>query len=126
MSERNVDAARRGYRAALRGDFDLIGELLDPEVKWHAGDPAAQGACRNRAEALEFMRSSWASRGLGELVDVIDAGGKVVVIIQRPSEGDWPAAASANVTTFRRGKVVEMVHYPSADDALAAAGVPAR
>ena len=27
----------------------------------------------------------------------------------------------ANVSTFRDGKVVEMVHYPTADDALAAA-----
>lgn len=38
-----------------------------------------------------------------------------------PSEKQ--AALSANLTTFRDGKAIEMVHYPNPDDALAAAGV---
>ncbi len=59
----------------------------------------------------------------GELIDVIDAGDKVAVIMQPASEGDEPAPPTANVTTFRNGKVVEMVHYPDPQDALQAAGV---
>ena len=118
MSETNVELARRGYEAALCGDLDVIRELLDPDVKWHGGDPSAAAACRNREEALAFMRQARARRGVGELVDVIDAGDQVVVIM-RPNPGDL----SANVTTFRAGKVIEMMHYPNPDDALAAAGV---
>jgi ketosteroid isomerase-like protein len=34
-----------------------------------------------------------------------------------------PAALVANLTTLRDGKVVEIVHYPDAADALAAAGL---
>ena len=122
MSENNVELARRGYAAAVRGDFEVMAELLDPEVKWHAGDPDAAYACRNREQALAFMRRP-ERRPPGELVDVIDAGEKVVVIMQPAPEGDEPASQTANVTTFRNGKVVEMVHYPDPQDALVAAGV---
>ncbi|MGI9184189.1 MAG: nuclear transport factor 2 family protein [Solirubrobacteraceae bacterium] len=120
MSETNVEMARRGYQAALRGDLDVIGEFLHPDVKWHGGDESAPGACHNRREALEFMRQARARRGVGELVDVVDAGDKVVVIMRPPPEGSEPAGLIANVTTFRDGKVIEMVHYPNPDDALAA------
>src|SRR5690348_2436443 len=83
--EPNVDLARRGLQAALRGDLDAVGELLDPEVRWHAGDPSAPWACHDRGEALAFMRRSDAIlSGRVELVDAIAAGDKVVVIIERP------------------------------------------
>ena len=98
----------------------MIAGLLDPGVKWHGGDPSAAGACRSRDEALEVMRGAAALReGRIELVDVVEAGDKVVVILRPPGRG---GALVANLATFRDGKVVEMVHYPSPDDALAAAG----
>jgi ketosteroid isomerase-like protein len=123
MSETNRELARRGYEAALHGDLDAIREFLDSDVKWHGGDPSAPGACHNREQALEFMRKARSRRGVGELVDVVDAGEKVVVIMRPPAEDGEHAALSANVTTFRDGKVIEMVHYANPEDALAAAGV---
>jgi len=121
MAESNVELARRGFDAALHGDLDAIAELLDPEVKWHGGDPSA--GCLDREQALGFMRQSELIRsGRVELVDVVGAGDKVVVIMRPPSSGDAPAPAVANLATFRDGRVVEMVHYPSPEDALAAAG----
>jgi ketosteroid isomerase-like protein len=121
MPETNVELARRGWEAALRGDLETLSELLHPEVKWHAGDPSAAWACTNRGQALEFMRRNSARRSLPQLVDVIGAGDKVVVVTRRRSEEGQPELV-ANLTTFRDGKVIEMVHYPNADDALAAAG----
>jgi ketosteroid isomerase-like protein len=123
VTETNVELARHGFEAALRGDLDAIRELLDADVKWHGGDPSAPGSCRNRDQALEFMRQARSRRRVGELVDVVDAGDKVVVIMRPPSEEREQATLSANLTTFRDGKVVEMVHYPKPEDALAAAGV---
>jgi ketosteroid isomerase-like protein len=123
MAEANIELARRGYEAALRGDLDAIGEFLDPDVKWHGGDLSASGACHNRAQALEFMRRARGRRRLGELVDVVGAGDKVVVIMRPPAEDGEEGALSANLTTFRDGKAIEMVHYPNPADALAAAGV---
>jgi ketosteroid isomerase-like protein len=127
MSATNVETARRGFEAAQRGDLDAIAELLDPDVKWHGGDPTATGSCQNRDQALAFMSQADVIRGGGfELVDVVGAGDKVVVIIRPPSDGDSPAGPVANLTTFRDGKVVEMVHFPNPDDALAAAGAGPR
>ena len=56
MAETNVDLAGRGFEAVLRGDLDLVGELLDPDVKWHGDDPSAPGACGNRRQALAFIQ----------------------------------------------------------------------
>jgi ketosteroid isomerase-like protein len=122
MPESNVELARRGYDAALLGDLDAIRELLHADVKWHGGDASAPGSCHNRDQALEYMRQARRRRGVGELVDVIDAGEKVVVIMRpRPQGGETPAPLVANVSTFRAGKVIEMVHYDNAEDAIAAA-----
>jgi ketosteroid isomerase-like protein len=115
MSESNVDIARRGWEAAQRGDFDAIAALLDADVKWHGGDPAA--GCQNRAEALTFIQRAFARVGAIELIDVVGKGDRVAVIMRPPG-----SAPVANLSTFRDGKVVEMVHYPNPADALAAVG----
>lgn len=122
-AETNVELARRGYEAARRGDLEAIREFLAPDVKWHGGDPSAPGACHSREQAIEYMRQARSRRGLGELIDIVDAGERVVVIMRVPSKEDEPAAFSANLTTFRDGKAIEMVQYPSPEDALAAAGL---
>jgi ketosteroid isomerase-like protein len=124
MDESNAELARRGYEAASRGDFESVAAMLADDVQWHGGDPSAAMACHNRTEALDFMRNAAArGRGIGELVDVVEAGDRVVVIMRpagsRPGDDD---ALTANLTTFRDGKAVEMVHYPKVADALAAAG----
>jgi ketosteroid isomerase-like protein len=123
MTETNSELARRGYEAALRGDLAVIREILNTDVKWHGGDSSAPGSCQNREQALEFVRRARSRRGVGELIDVVDAGDKVVVIMRPPSEEGEQGALSANLTTFRDGKVIETVHYPNPEDALAAAGV---
>jgi hypothetical protein len=115
MSSGNVGAARQGYEAALRGDFEAISALLDPEVKWHGGDPSS--GCQNRSEALEFMRQALAGGPIVELVDVMDAGEQVVVVLRPAGQEEL----RANLTTFKNGKVVEMVAFESPEDALAAA-----
>jgi ketosteroid isomerase-like protein len=123
MTESNADMVRRGFEAALKGDLDAIADMLDPDVKWHAGDQEAEYACHSRNEALAFMRQRrFMQSGRPELVDVIDAGDKVLLITRRDGE-DGKRELVANLTTFRDGKVVEMVHYPNPDDARAAAGL---
>jgi ketosteroid isomerase-like protein len=121
VAETNVDLVRRSFEAVLRGDLDLVGELLAPDVKWHGGDPSAPGACRNREQALAFMARARDQRGDVELVDVVGAGDKVVLIMGSRAPAAGQAWTAANLTTVRDGKIVEIVHYPDADAALAAA-----
>jgi ketosteroid isomerase-like protein len=123
MSQANFELARRGFAAAACGDFDAVREFLDPAVRWHGGDPTSPGACQNREQALEFMRKARDRGSLGELVDVVDAGDQVVVVIRPRGGSDGPAQLIANLTTLRDGRAIEMVHYPNPGDALAAAGV---
>ncbi|HKN95184.1 MAG TPA: nuclear transport factor 2 family protein [Thermoleophilaceae bacterium] len=115
MASENADAARRGFEAAMRGDLDPIENLLDPNVKWHGGDPAS--GCQNKEEALNFMRQALENGFAAELVDVIDAGNQVIVVL-KPANAPEPRA---NLTTFRDGKVVEMVAFESPEDAQLAA-----
>lgn len=122
MAESNVELARRGYEAARRGDLDAVREFLDPDVKWHGGDPTDEYACHNREQVLTFMRAARVRGSIGELVELVEAGDKVVVIMGRTGEDGEPELV-ANVTTFRDGKAIEMVHYPNPDDALAAVGI---
>jgi ketosteroid isomerase-like protein len=123
VSESNVELARRGYEAAARGDLEALREFLDPDVKWHGGDASEPGACHDREQVLKFMRAALSRRGVGELVDVVGAGDRVLVIMRPPSEDGEQAALSANLTTFREGKAVEMVHYPNPEDAFTDAGI---
>lgn len=123
MAETNVELARRGFEAALSGDLGALRKFLHPQVKWHGGDPSAVGACQNRTQALEFLSRAQSRRRVGELIDIVDAGDKVVVIMRSASEAGEPAAVSANLTTFRGGKAIEMVHYANPADALTAAGI---
>ncbi len=120
MSTGNEDIARRGYEAALRRDLDAVREFLDPEVTWHGGDPNAPGSCRNRDEALRFMARAVDSRNIAELVDVRGAGDKVVVILRLRTPPGKEPRLTANITTFRDGRAIEMVHYPDVKNALAA------
>jgi ketosteroid isomerase-like protein len=122
MSAENVEAARRGYDAVLRGDLEQIAPILHPNVRWHGGDPDFEGACHSRSDVLEFVRAARQRGAIGELVDVVDAGDQVVVLLRPRGQEE----IVANLTTFRDGLVVEMVHYPDPADALAAAGVAPR
>lgn len=120
----NADIAREGFAAIARGDFDAINEFLDPDVKWHAGNPS--DGCQNRGQALAWIRGRGqrtAGAPVPELVDVVQEGDRVVVVMQpHPSDDDPQPQRTANLTTFRDGKVVEMVHYDDAAQALAALG----
>jgi ketosteroid isomerase-like protein len=118
VAESNLEIARRGYAAVLAGDLDAVRDFLDPDVKWHGGDPDGDGACRNRDQALSVIRHAIDQGGVGELVDVVDAGDQVVVIL-RPFPDSGPVA---NLTTFRHGRAIEMVHYADPAAALAAVG----
>jgi ketosteroid isomerase-like protein len=120
VSSANVELARHGYQAALDGDLGALREFLAPDVKWHGGDPTASGACTNRGQAMEFITRAREAGRMGELVEVIDAGDQVVVVMRTPAAG---GALRANLTTIRDGKAVEMVAFESPEAALAAAGV---
>jgi ketosteroid isomerase-like protein len=122
VSQANVQLARRGFAAVAQGDLDSLREVLDPDVRWHGSEGPGSGSCHNRDEALRFVRRAIRRGAVGELVDVIDAGEQVVVVMRAPAAaGEGERELRANLTTFRDGRVVRMVAYETPEDALAAA-----
>jgi ketosteroid isomerase-like protein len=120
MGASNAELVREGFEAVSRGDFELIGALLAPDVKWHGGEPSDAGACQNRKQALAVMERAFKAGAIGTLLDVAESGDQVVVTMR---VGGAEAREVANLTTFRDGQVVEMVHYADPGAAFAAAGL---
>jgi ketosteroid isomerase-like protein len=116
--ESNGEIARRGYQAVVEGDLEAVRAFLDPDVKWHGGAADGPGSCQNREQAMRFVSAARAKDRVGRLIEIIDAGEKVVVIMEPPGGG-----RTSNVTTFRAGMAVEIVHYPDPNDARVAAGL---
>lgn len=126
MTVSDVQLARRAWAAFARGDIAAASSVLDRDVRWEAvGDPDAEGACHNREEAVAFIRRSLAEGVSAELLDVHDAGDKLVAVIHAhaPPEGELPPEPHGELLRVRDGKVIEMVVYPTVDEALAAAGL---
>jgi ketosteroid isomerase-like protein len=121
VSSVNVELARRGFDAIARGDVEALRAVLDPEVKWHGSDGPGRDSCHDRDEVLHFIRQAVRRGAVGELVEVIDAGDQVVVVMRPRREGRLDVAGlRANVTSFRAGKVVRIVAYETPEAALAA------
>jgi ketosteroid isomerase-like protein len=123
VSVENVRLARRGFELALKGDLTALGEVLDPAVRWHGGDPGADGACNGRGQVLTWIGRAIERGAVGELVDVLDAGERVVVVMRPRRDGRLSDELVANVSTFRDGRVVEMVHHPSVEAARRLVGI---
>jgi ketosteroid isomerase-like protein len=124
MDATPLELVRDGFEAASRGDVDSISALLSPDVHWHgAGDDV--GGCRNREQALRWMRDA-IDRGVR--VELLDArelpGDRVLLLLQRQSPpGEELPPPHGQIVTLRDGLIADMAVYPAADEAVAAAGV---
>jgi len=125
VPESNVQIARRGFQALERGEIDALAEILDPDVKWHGSEGLTADACHDRDQVLRFIAQARRRGAVGELVEVIDAGEQVVVVMRPPApEGVTHRPLRANLTTFREGKVVRMVAYQTPEEAFACLQTP--
>jgi ketosteroid isomerase-like protein len=130
MTEQNVELARRGYEALLRGDVNAVYELLDPDLNWQGWEPG-EGDCHNRAEAMSVIKERLNERAIGELEEIIDIDDERIIVVtsgnrdfeQRHAELGLPEGHDeiASVITIREGKVVQMRDHRSKAEALAAA-----
>jgi ketosteroid isomerase-like protein len=125
MAAGDIELLRHAWEAFARGDLAAATDVLDPHVRWYgAGDPDAEGACRNRDDALAFIQRALADGVTAEPLDFRDAGDRIVVVLQTHAPPEWgPQEPHGELVTVRDGKVTEMVVYPTVDEALIAAGV---
>ncbi len=123
----NSELARRGFDAIAPATSTRSAELLDPDVKWHGGDPTPRAAAQNRNQALagcEVRRAGAVDRCQSWSMWSGPATVSSRSCSHHPRADDPAPRRTANLATFRNGKVVEMVHYDDAADALSALGPP--
>ena len=116
---------RRAWEAFARGDVDAAVAALDPQVRWHgAGDPGSEGACHDRQDAEAFMRGLLADGVTAELLEVHEAGDRIVALVQKrqPAGEDDQPPPHGELITVRDGRITEILSYPTLEEARAAAG----
>jgi ketosteroid isomerase-like protein len=126
MSPSDAEVLLRAWEAFARRDVAAIAGFVHPDVRWYpAGEPEAEGACHNREEAIAFIDRALAEGLTGELLDVRDAGDRLVAVVHTHAPPEWERGPEPHgeLVTVRDGKVTEMVVYASVEDALMAAGL---
>ncbi len=127
MSEDNVKAIRGGFAALGRGDLDALVELYDEDAIFETlllGTHHGKEAIR-RIHAENLANQSGYSV---EPVEMIDAGDKVVTVVQTGGAGPVSKISLddqfAFVHTMRDGLIVREQTFRNREEALEAAGVP--
>jgi len=126
VSPSDVEVLRRAWEAFARGDVEAATEALDQEVRWYAaGEPDGEGACHNREDAAAFLRRAVADGLTAELLDIREAGERLVAVIHTHAPPEWERSPDPHgeLITVRDGRITEMVIYPTVEAALAAAGL---
>ena len=133
MSQENVEIVRSAYEHfQATGNLQL--EFMAPEIVWdmskYAGwvERTVYHGVDGAHELVEDWTEVWDEWHV-ELDALLDAGDRVVVIIQQRSRSQFsqrPVNRSlAQVWTMREGKVVRMDGYSTPGDALRACGLTA-
>jgi ketosteroid isomerase-like protein len=128
MGNQDLELLRGAWEAFAAGDLEAATAALDPQVRWYAADePDADGTCHNRGQALAFIRRARDEGVSAELLELREVGDRIVSIIRTHVPSDWgdQPPPHGEVVTVRDGKVVEMVVYPTVDEALHAARMSA-
>lgn len=133
MSRENVEVVRRVYEAADRRDSATVLALYDPEVELDVsrtfGDVMGRDLYRGHDGLRELFRDwheAWENIEY-DYEELIDAGDRVVALVTRRARGRASGAdvelKLALVWTLRDGKAVQVVWYPTREEALEAVGL---
>lgn len=125
MSQTDIAAVRAAWEGFARGDIDAATAVMDENVRWYgAGDPDAETACSSRSDAGAFVGQAIADGVSADLLEVRELGDdRYLAVIHMHVPEDWeaPPEPHGELVAMRGGKVIEMVVYPTVEDALAAA-----
>jgi ketosteroid isomerase-like protein len=123
----NEQLARNGYEALMRGELEALEDLMAPDLSWHWSEHGPWD-CHSRDEALAVIRERMGQRAIGELREVSEVEPDRVVVVMRmrpdseigPEDLELPPGhfETANLVTFRNGKVVAMHDYRTKAEAM--------
>ena len=131
MSQENVELVRLGIEAIQRGDLALVEEFTQPDAVLiqppEVPDAKTYEGPRAIRESMEDWPNQWEDFQM-ELLDVIDAGGDVVVSITRHRGRGRESGIEMDFEVFyvhrlRDGKLARLEMFFSRAQALEAAGL---
>lgn len=133
MSNDNIELARRGHEALMRGDLDAFRKLLSPQMTWHWWEEGPWD-CESRDEAMAVIEERLSQNAIGELKEIIPLDDERILVVTglRADSEIQPTDLGlsedhdeiVNVLTFRDGKVIAMRDYRSKAEAVAATTPP--
>ena len=129
MSTENVETARHCVTTFLAGDFEAAFALMDPEIEFDVSirpEGKAYRGYEGVIEAAQTWTDTWEDWTL-EIEEMIDAGEQVIMVDRQSGRGRDSgiplSQQTAWVFSFRGGRVVRMVWFPTRDAGLEAAGL---
>jgi ketosteroid isomerase-like protein len=125
MATGNDHLVRSSFDAFLRGDWDALAQVMDPQVEWLWSGPG-DWDCHDRRKVLATLferQREGVVTGLNHVVAVDD---RVFVEVTGPRLEEWglPGGQACMVVTVRDGRIVRMQDFRDRAAALAGAGLP--
>lgn len=126
MAQGNDELVRSSFEAFLRGDWDELSRVMDPDVQWLWYEPG-DWDCHDRKKVLETLFERQRDGVVTGLNNVVAVDERVFVEVTGPRLEQWglPEGQACMVVTIHDGRIVLMQDYPSRAAALAGAGLPA-
>jgi len=116
VSTTNAELVRSGFEAFLRGDWDALGRVLDPDVQWLWYEPG-DWDCHDRRKVLATLFERQRQGVVTGLEDVVATDDRVFV------EVTGGQGQGYMVVTMRDGRIVLMQGHRSRAAALFDAGL---
>ena len=128
--EAQIDAIKSAYAALNRGEIEGFVKDFDPQIERVEFEGSPMAGTYHGIEAVIAHvaqgRSTWAE-GSCEPERFVTAGDKIVVSchvrVRLKDQTDWLEGRTADVYTFRNGKVIEFRTFADENEALEWAGV---
>jgi len=125
VSTGNDELVRSSFDAFLRGDWEALARVMDPEVQWLWYEPG-DWDCHDRKKVLATLFERQREGVVTGLNAVVAVDERVFVEITGPrlTERGLPGGRACMVVTIDDGRIVRKQDYPSRAAALAGAGLP--
>jgi uncharacterized protein len=125
VSTGNDELVRSSFDAFLRGDWEALSRVMDPNVEWLWYEPG-DWDCHDRKKVLATLFERQREGVVTGLNAVVAVDERVFVEVIGPRLEQWglPGGQACMVVTVRGGRIARMQDYPDRAAALAGAGLP--
>ena len=128
MSQENVDLVRKNNDAFRRGDWEVLGANMDPDVFARVDPNWPEQRIYGRDALVAFLQGVGESMGPDiRIEEMMDLGDRVLVRFRWHARGTQSGVEGeqsvSEISTFREGRVVFIEYFLEHEEALKAVGL---